>query len=298
MVRLGVAYPQSALGGSPEALRSFACAVEDAGFTHLALYDHILGADRQAWPDLTGPWRAEHEFHDAFVALAFVAASTSAIELTVQVLVMPQRQIAATARQAASVAQLSNGRMRLGIGAGWNPVEYQALGVDFHDRGEVLDEQLPIFQRLLTGEIVSSKGRWHTLDHVALNPVPAQPIPLWFGGTVSKTFQRVADFGQGWITLYDRPGETVARRLKRLHGRAAAAGRDPEGLGLDVWLSMGGTGPSQWRQEVEGWLAHGVTHLTLNTGFEALHHHPIEGTSIEAHLDAVRTFRDTVGDLL
>jgi probable F420-dependent oxidoreductase len=298
MVALGVAYPQSAIGGAPGVLRAFAEAVEGEGFAHLALYDHILGADRAAWPDLVGPWRAEHEFHDVFVALGFVAAVTTSIELSIQVLVLPQRQVAAAARQAASVAQLSRDRLRLGIGVGWNPVEYQALGVDFQRRGELLDEQLPLFTRLLTGEVVTHEGRWHTMDHVAMNPVPSAPIPLWFGGSVPQTFDRVARHGRGWITLYDRPGDSVARRLDKLRARVASVGRDPATVGLDVWLSMDGSRPADWRREVAGWILHGVTHLTLNTGFEALHHRPIASSSPDAHLDAARRFRDAVGDLL
>jgi len=298
VIRLGVSYPQSAIGGAPQTLHDFATAVEADGFDHLALYDHVLGADRATWPDLTGPWRADDEFDDVFVLLGYLAAVTSTIELTTQVLVLPQRQTAVATRQAATAAQLSHDRVRLGIGVGWNPVEYQALGTDFTNRGRRVDEQLEVMTRLLTGDVVTYSGRWHELDHVALNPVPARPLPLWFGGTVTQAFERVAKHGDGWITLYDRPGEVVERRLNRLRACVEGQGRDPATIGVDVWLSMGDTTPAAWRAEVEGWLKHGVTHLTLNTGFRSLHHHPIGSNELDAHLDAVRTFRDTVADLL
>jgi probable F420-dependent oxidoreductase len=297
-VRLGVAYPQTAIGGAPDVLAAFAQAVEADGFDHIALYDHLLGADRSIWPDLVGPWRADDEFHDVFVLLGFLAAATSTIELSPQVLVLPQRQAGAVARQAASAAQLSDNRLRLGLGVGWNPVEFQALGADFGVRGRFIDEQLEVMTRLLTGDVVTFTGRWHTLDHVAVNPVPDRPVPLWFGGTVTQAFERVAAYGEGWITLYDRPGSVVERRLRRLHACAERRGRDPDTIGLDAWLSMGGTTPADWRVEVEGWLNHGVTHLTLNTAFKALHHEPIASTELDAHLDAARAFHDAVKDLL
>jgi probable F420-dependent oxidoreductase len=297
-VRLGVAFPQAAIGGDPEVVARFARAVEADGFGHLALYDHLLGADRSHWPDLVGPWRADDEFHDVFVLLGYLAAATTTIELSPQVLVLPQRQAGAVARQAATAAQLSRDRLRLGIGVGWNPVEFEALGASFQQRGQVVDEQLEVVSRLLTGEVVTFQGRWHTLDHVALNPVPGRRIPLWFGGGSTPAFERVARHGDGWITLYDRPGADVERRLERLRGCVARVGRDPAAIGVDAWVSMGGTTPSEWRREVEGWLARGVTHLTLNTAFEALHHLPIRSRELEAHLDAVLGFHDTVSDLL
>jgi probable F420-dependent oxidoreductase len=297
-VRLGVAYPQALIGGAPSALERYAREVEAHGYTHLVLYDHLLGADRSAWPDLVGPWRADDEFHDVFVMLGFLGAVTSTIELSTQVLVLPQRQAGAVARQAASAAQLSGNRLRLGVGVGWNPVEFQALGADFTTRGRLVDEQLEVITRLLTGEVVTFQGRWHTLDHVAVNPVPERLVPIWVGGTVRQTFERVANYGDGWITLYDRPGDVFDRRVARLRAAVEAAGRDPEAVGVDVWVSMGGTGPSEWRREVEGWAERGVTHLTLNTGFRSLHHQPIDSREIEGHLDAVQRYYDTVKDLL
>lgn len=297
-VRLGVAYPQAAIGSSPDTLRAFATAIEEEPFDHLALYDHVLGADRETWPDLVGPWRADDEFHDVFVMLGFLAAVTTSIELSTQVLVLPQRQTAVAARQIASAAQLSGDRLRLGIGVGWNPVEYGALGVDFSTRGRRLDEQLDVLTRLLSGEVVHYRGRWHELDHVALNPVPAEAVRLWFGGATQEAFDRVATHGHGWITLYDRPGERTQRRLDRLRQAVERVGRDPRQVGVDVWLSIGDTDHDAWRREVEGWRAHDVTHLTLNTAFEALHHRPIRSREVAAHIDAAQTFRDVVADLL
>ena len=297
-IRLGVAYPQAAIGGAPETLAAFASSVEKHGFSHIALYDHLLGADRKTWPDLVGPWRSDDEFHDVFVMLGYLAAVTSDIELSTQVLVLPQRQAGAVARQAASAAQLSGDRLRMGIGVGWNPVEFQALGADFGLRGRFIDEQLQVITRLLTGDVITFNGRWHTLDHVAINPLPRAPVPLWFGGTVTQAFERVALYGQGWITLYDRPGDILDRRLSRLRACAEAKGRDPGTIGVDAWVSMGRSGPSEWRREIEGWRKYGVTHLTLNTGFRALHHHPIEGKGLDAHVDAALSYFDAVKDII
>jgi len=297
-MHLGVAYPQVAIGGDPATVSAFAAGVETASFHHLALYDHVLGADRTTWPDLTGPWRAEHEFHDVFALLGYLAATTTSVELTTQVLVLPQRQAPVVARQAATVAQLSDHRFRLGVGVGWNPVEFQALGVEFTNRGRRIDEQLEVIRQLLTGEVVVFEGQWHELDHVALNPVPAKPVPLWIGGSGNAAFARVAAHGDGWVTLYDRPGEHTARRIGRLRDRVARHGRDPASIGVDVWVSMGDSTPSDWRREVEGWRDHGVTHLTLNTAFDVLHHRPIAGATTDAHLDAACRYRDAVADLL
>jgi alkanesulfonate monooxygenase SsuD/methylene tetrahydromethanopterin reductase-like flavin-dependent oxidoreductase (luciferase family) len=243
-LRLGIAYPQASMGGSPAALSAFARGVEDAAFAHIALYDQVLGADRAVWPDLMGPWRADHEFNDVFVALGFLAAATSTIELSPQVVILPQRQAAVVARQAASVAQLSGNRLRMGIGVG-EPrgvpsARRRRRAARSHRRRAAGGNGRPVL-----GKVMEFNGRWHALDHVALNPIPDAPIPLWFGGIVTQTFDRIARHGQGWIALYDRPGEGTDRRLRRLRLATERLGRDAQSVGVDAWVSMGGTTSSR-----------------------------------------------------
>src|SRR5690606_38820187 len=200
-MRIGAVYPQTELGGDPEAVRRIGIGVEQLGFDHLLAYDHVLGAvqtDRD--PPLAGPYDETVPFHDPLVMFGYLAALTERIELVTGILVLPQRQTALVARQAADVDLLSGGRLRLGVGVGWNWVEYQALGQDFHTRGLRQEEQIELMRRLWTEPVVEHHGRFDVVDRAALVPRPNRTIPVWMGGFGPAAFARAAALAAG-VTL-------------------------------------------------------------------------------------------------
>ncbi len=226
-LRLGVAFPQNELGGDPTALERFGVAVEELGYDHILIYDHVVGAVHGVDRDPPLPAASYHEkdpFYDPFVAYAYLSALTTRVELVTGILILPQRQTALVARQAADVALLSRGRLRLGVGVGYNPVEYHALGQDFRTRGRRLDEQVPYLRELWTGEPVTFEGEFDRIDRAATFPPPFEPIPIWFGGFSEAAFQRAARLGDGFIFGYgwrDSAYEAWARvqELLREQGR-------------------------------------------------------------------------------
>lgn len=297
-MQLGVALPQFDIGGEPEVVKDFAQAAEALGYAHLATYDHVLGVNLASRPHWKAPYHSGHCFHDVFVLFAYLAAVTRRIELTTQVLILPQRQTVLVAKQAASLAVLSGGRLRLGIGIGWNPSEYVGLGENFKNRGIRSEEQVELMKALWTQPNVTFKGNWHEVPDAGINPLPKRPIPLWFGGHVDQTLDRIARMGDGWIVLQHLPDEKGKAAIGELRRRVRAAGRTESAVGVDAWISIGATTPEQWREQMLGWRALGVSHVTLNTTFSSYHHKRIDGTSVEAHLAAIRQFHETVRDLL
>jgi len=218
-------YPQIELHGDPTAVRRFAGAVEALGFDHLLAYEHVLGAvhaDRQ--PPLRGPYTERDPFHDPFVMFAYLAGITDRIRFATGVLVLPQRQTALVARQAADVELLSGGRLRLGVGVGWSPVEYEALGQDFHTRGARQEEQIGLLRRLFTEPVVDFSGRFDRIDRAALVPRPAGRIPIWLGGAGEKAFDRAARLADGFI-FFGGGVEHVEEVWNSLRQRVARAGR-------------------------------------------------------------------------
>ncbi|NHZ71101.1 MAG: TIGR03619 family F420-dependent LLM class oxidoreductase [Proteobacteria bacterium] len=299
MVRLGVAIPQTDIGADALVIGEFVCEAERVGYRHVATYDHVLGANVANRPDWEGPYTSAHTFHDSFVLFGYLAAVTDTIELSSQVLILPQRQTALVAKQAASVDVLSNGRLRLGVGTGWNPVEYVGLGENFDDRGRRSTEQADVLRRLWTDPHVTFSGSWHEIPDAGINPMPIQqPIPLWFGGSGDRVMERIARHGDGWITLYHQPDDAARSAIARLSEHVHGAGRARSDVGIDAWVSMGDSTPDEWRREVHAWVALGVSHITLNTAFHVGHHKRIRGTTAAEHLEAISTYIDAVGDLL
>src|ERR1700722_9061273 len=201
-MEIGVVYPQIELRGDPAAVGRFAAAAEQLGFDHLLAYEHVLGAvhaDRS--PPLSGPYTEHDPFHDPFVMFAYLAGITERIRFTTGILVLPQRQTALVARQAADVDLFSGGRLRLGVGIGWNPVEYEALGQDFHARGARQEEQIGLLRQLFTEPVVDFSGRFDRIDRASLMPKPTRSIPIWLGGSDEKAFERAARLGGGFIFL-------------------------------------------------------------------------------------------------
>ncbi len=298
-LQFGVTLPLTDVGGAPETVRRLAQTAEAMGYHHLGAADHVLGANvanRPEW-DLTRN-TSKDLFHDPFVLFGFLAGCTERIGFSTQVMILPQRQTALVAKQAASLDVLSGGRFRFGVGVGWNPVEFQALGEDFSNRGRRSAEQVRLMRRLWAEPHVTFQGRWHDVDDAGINPLPAaRRIPVWFGGHHDVTLRRIAELGDGWIMNAHPQGPAAAAEFAKLRGYAEAAGRDPAEIGLEVWVSTAEGGPDDWRRAAEGWAALGVTHITLNTAYGRLHHERIPERTLDAHLAAMEAYLPVVADL-
>lgn len=293
-MRLGVVFPQTEIGADPGAIRGFVQAAEDLGLDHILVYDHVLGAVPRG-----GEWlgyTAEDMFHEILVLLAFLAAATKRIELTTGILILPQRQTALVAKQAAELDVLSGGRLRLGVGIGWNDVEYEALGEDFHTRGRRIEEQIAVLRELWTKPVVNFTGRYHRIVNAGLNPLPVQrPIPIWMGGESDTVMRRIARIGDGWIlggtlrsphTRHPQVPGGYAAMVKRLRSYLREAGRATDAVGLERRIAYA-AGPAKWVSTAEEWARLGGTHLSISTMNAEL-------SSPEAHIEAMRRFREAV----
>jgi probable F420-dependent oxidoreductase len=267
-MRIGVVFPQTEIGQDPAVIRDYAQAVESMGFTHLLAFDSVVGAN----PDRPGGWDSpytyQHAFHEPFVLFGFCAAVTRHIELVTGVIILPQRQTALVAKQAAEVDVLSGGRLRLGIGVGWNTVEFEALGENFGNRGKRVEEQLEVMRRLWTQELVTFEGRWHRVSDAGIKPLPVQrPIPVWMGGDSDVVIRRAARLADGWITLPSfRPGPAAQPTVDRLHALIREAGRDPARFGIEARMALATLSPDERGAEMAAWRAmRGITHLCVNT---------------------------------
>jgi probable F420-dependent oxidoreductase len=264
-MRLGVVFPQTEIGPDPSAVRAFAQAAEELGYDHLLAYDHVLGADTTNRPDWPGPYRAEHQFHEIFVLFGYLAAVAPGLELVAGVLVLPQRQTALVAKQAAEIDLLTGGRFRLGVGLGWNFVEFEALGEDFTNRGRRSEEQIDVLRRLWTEPVVDFEGRWHRIPAAGINPLPVQrPIPVWIGGSAEVAIRRTARLADGFFPQRPLEGGWPAT-MERFRGWVEEAGRDPADMGVEQRINVGEGTPDDWRREVEEWRALGATHVSVAT---------------------------------
>jgi probable F420-dependent oxidoreductase len=284
MTFLGASFPQTDIGSDPAAIRDWAIGVEEIGFDYLLVYDHVLGA-RPGHPDIAGSrfhFTSESMVHEPLVLMGYVAAITRHVELVTAVIILPQRQTALVAKQAAEIDVLSGGRLRLGVGLGWNPVEFEALGEEFSNRGQRIEEQVDVLRLLWTQELVTFHGRWHTITDAGLNPLPVQrPIPIWFGAESDRAIERAGRMGDGWIAL-GRPDVDNERRIGLLRAAAERAGRDLDALQIvGAVRAREATTPHDWRAELAGWQRLGATHVTVNASVAGL-------WSVGAHLEALR----------
>lgn len=292
-MQLGVVFPQTEIGNDPGAIRAYAQGVEELGFDYLLAYEHVLGAHPDRLKDLgrQPPYTHESPFHEPFVLFGFLAACTSRIGLTTGVLILPQRQTVLVAKQAAEVDVLSRGRLRLGVGLGWNPVEYEALGENFRNRGRRIEEQVTLLRLLWTQQLVDFEGRYHRVRGAGINPLPVQrPIPVWMGGSAEPALRRMARIADGWISQL-APGPQAAEVLERVRAYVREAGRDPAAFGVEGRLHLGTTPQESWPQAVETWRRLGGTHLAVNTMRSDL-------KSPDQHVAALRRFRDAVRHLV
>jgi len=299
-MRLGVMMPLIDIGGDPGMVKGYALATEAQGYTNLGLADHVLGVNVASRPDWGDRNTSADLFHDPFVCFGFLSAvCRETTEFSTQVLILAQRQAALVAKQAASLDLLCGGRFRLGVGIGWNPVEFTALNENFVNRGRRSAEQVEFMQKLWAEPHVTYKGRWHEVQDAGINPLPVhRRIPVWFGGHVDQTLQRIATLGDGWIMNAYAPGKDAEAELAKLRALTREAGRDPSEIGIEVWMSGGAGDAKQWRDEVAYWKAQGATHITLTNTFGRRHHRRIAGKSLADHLAAQQRFADAVGDAL
>lgn len=262
-MRIGAVFPQLEIGSDPAVIRAWAETVEAAGYTHVLAYDHVLGASPSNRPGWTG-YTDKSLFHEVFVLFGYLAAITTELEFVTGVLVLPQRQTALVAKQAAEVDVLSGGRLRLGVGIGWNEVEYQALGVPFERRGARLTEQVDVLRMLWAEPVISYDGRFHEIDEAGLNPLSGRRIPIWFGGSAEAVLQRTGRIGDGWMPQ-SPPNEEARARLERVRAYAVESGRDPAEIGFEARLTLGSVPERDWPAFVQGWRELGATHLCVNT---------------------------------
>lgn len=286
-MQLGVIFPQTEIGADPKAVRDFAQAAEELGYAHVIVFDHVLGADTTHYKNWQGPYSQGDMFHEPFVLYGYLAAVTQKLELVTAVIILGQRQTALVAKQAAAVDVLSGGRLRLGVGIGWNAVEYEALNENFHDRGKRSEEQIAVLRALWTQEVVNYHGRWHNVTHAGINPLPVQrPIPLWLGGRVEAVVERTGRLADGWFPQF-APDDAGRVTIERMHGYARAAGRDPSAIGIEGRISLAESGPDAWGRLAEAWRGLGATHLSVNTMRAGL-------ATPNAHIDAIRQFREAM----
>lgn len=282
-MRIGVVFPQTEIGSDPHFIRDYAQAAEELRFSHILAYDHIIGANLASRPNWKPPYSHLDTFHEPFVLFGYLAAATTKIEFVTGIIILPQRQTVLVAKQAAALDVLNGGRLRFGIGIGWNPVEYEALGENFHNRGRRSEEQIEVLRKLWTQETVTFEGRWHKITDAGIRPLPVQrPIPIWFGGSDDRALRRLGKLGDGWFPLMG-PDEKCRAAIEKIHRYAEEAGRNPRHIGIEGRIPYGQGAPETWLKDLQAWNNLGATHASFNTMKAGL-------KTPSAHIDAIRRF--------
>ncbi len=293
-MQVGVVFPQTEIGSDPGAVRDYVQAAEDLGFNHLIVYDHVLGADTQHHQNWQGGYTSRDMFHEPFVAFAYMAAITTTLELVTAILILGQRQTALVAKQAAEVDLLSGGRLRLGVGIGWNHVEYEALGENFRNRGRRSEEQIELLRTLWTQDVVNFEGRWNKVSHAGINPLPVQrPIPIWMGaggrqGPIpqDRVLRRVGRLADGWFPQFS-PGDEGREAIAKVRQYAEEAGRDPHSIGIEPRINLDDGDAEFWADRARAWEEMGATHISVNTMRAGL-------SGPQQHIDAIQRFGEVV----
>jgi probable F420-dependent oxidoreductase len=289
-IAVGVVFPQTEIGADVGGVRAYAEAAQDLGYKHLLIYDHVIGADPDAeqykpWP---GPYTAHTMFHEVFVLFGFLAAAVPKLELVTSVVILPQRQTALVAKQAAEIDILTGGRLRLGVGIGWNWVEYEALGKNFKDRARRYEEQIELLRRYWQEPIFTHEGRYEKVTAAGINPLPIQrPIPIWIGGSAEPALKRAAELADGFFPQRPLEGGWPAT-FERMKGWREAAGKDWSTYGIEARVNAGTGTPDEWRQTFEEWKGLGATHITVNTMNGGL-------VGPEQHIQRIREVKEALG---
>ena len=286
-IRLGVVFPHNEIGVDPIAIRDYTQGAEELGADHMMIYDHVLGADPDRPGGWDGPYDKDVAFHEPFTLFSYMAAVTSTIEFGTCVLVLPQRQTCLVAKQAAQLSILSGDRFRMGIGIGWNSVEFEALDVPFSHRGARQAEQVALMRRLWQEDSVTFKGDYHTVDGASILPRPERPIPIWFGGGAPAVLRRCARLGDGWVPI-GTPNEKSRQAIATIRAAREAAGLPWEGFGIQAQAQTRSGNPDRWKTHHDRWLELGCTHLAIVT------HYVGHGTNVDAHLAAAERYFEAV----
>jgi probable F420-dependent oxidoreductase len=291
-MRAGAVFPQLEIGTDREVVARYTRTVEQLGYDRLVMFDHVLGADSNRPGGWTGAYDHRSMFHEPLVLFGYLATITTRLKLATAILVLPQRQTALVAKQAAEVDVLSAGRLILGVGIGWNQVEYEALGMSFTNRGKRIEEQIAVLRALWTQEVVDFTGRWHRIDRAGINPLPVQrPIPIWMGGgwdrqkraITEPSLRRIAKIADGWFT-HVPPNDDGRTGMDSFRQFLREEGRDPATVPVEGRLLAAKSGPEDWKRGIEAFQQMGMTSVELNTM-------GAEFRNIDEHLDALRQFR-------
>ena len=285
-MEIGAVFPHNEIGTDPQAIKDYAQGVEELGITHLLIYDHVLGADRNRPGGFEGPYDKDVAFHEPFTTFAFIAAVTKNLDMITTVMILPQRQTVLVAKQAAELAILSNNRFKLGIGVGWNAVEYVGLNENFKNRGKRQAEQVELMRLLWESEVLEYKGDYHHIDKASLNPRPSENVPIWFGGGAPQLIERCADLGDGWIPLMG-PNEAARNTLQEIRAKREAKGLDWNNFGVQAQAQYAGGDPDRWNKHAEKWRDLGASHLAVAT-------HNAEPTNVDGHLSRIKEYKNAV----
>ncbi len=284
-MKAGVIYPQTELGGDVGAVKAFAQAAEELGYDHIVIYDHVLGAEHEGRePKLRGPYKNTDPFHEPLITYAYLAGITEKIELVTGVLVLPQRQTALVAKQAADVDLFSGGRLRLGVGVGWNWVEFDGLELPdtFKKRGRRQEAQIALMRKLWGEELIEHSDDFHRIDRAGIRPLPSRQIPIWLGGSSEVAYERAARIADGF--LFSGRTQADAVEIKgRMEGMLAANGRADDKFGFESIQSFG-NGANRWPGDIAAWREAGGSHIsvvTMGSGFD----------TVDAHIDAIGQWR-------
>ena len=285
-MEIGAVFPHNEIGTDPQAIKDYAQGVEELGVTHLLIYDHVLGADRDRPGGFEGPYDKDVAFHEPFTTFAFIAAVTKNLDMITTVMILPQRQTVLVAKQAAELAILSNNRFKLGIGVGWNAVEYTGLNENFKNRGKRQEEQVELMRLLWESEVLEYKGDYHHIDKASINPRPSKSVPIWFGGGAPQLIERCADLGDGWIPLMG-PNEAARKTLAAIKEKRKSKGLDWDNFGVQAQAQYAGGDAERWNKHAEKWRNLGASHLAIAT-------HNAEPTNVEGHLGRIKEYLNAV----
>ena len=285
-MEIGAVFPHNEIGTDPQAIKDYAQGVEELGATHLLIYDHVLGADRDRPGGFEGPYDKDVAFHEPFTTFAFIAAVTKKLDMITTVMILPQRQTVLVAKQAAELAILSNNRFKLGIGVGWNAVEYTGLNENFKNRGKRQEEQVELMRLLWESEVLEYKGDYHHIDKASINPRPSKSVPIWFGGGAPQLIERCADLGDGWIPLMG-PNEAARKTLAAIKEKRESKGLDWDNFGVQAQAQYAGGDAERWNKHAEKWRNLGASHLAIAT-------HNAEPTNVDGHLGRIKEYLNAV----